>query len=138
MISEAEGFDMGEFTWSHLLTIIGLSWGIMVFVGGLIAGWANWRLNAKVDREEYVEKHAAVVSQGFCSSQHDKTNSAIEALSEEFAGLAIQVRELLVNQKWIVKTLSQTYEHNHRHANPDMPPLDPLPPGIADEEEDGE
>ena len=120
-------------TLGNLLTVAAM---VLTALGAVIA-INRWQVRTearieslekdKLDRSEYVEKHGAVVTTGFCNAQHEKTNTCLEKLSEEFGDLGITVQRLLTNQEWVMRQMSTIYENNHRHANPDMPPLEPFP-----------
>ena len=99
-------------------------------------GWVRWQAQIeacvqelqehKVGREDCARIHATVVTQGFCTTQHDRTNTSLEKLTEEFGTIGLTVQKLLTNQEWVMDAV-KTLHRGVTLANPHPEPLPPDP-----------
>lgn len=121
-------FD-GTVTLGNILTIGALVLGIVSAVVAL----NRWQVRTeerlrrveeeKVSKADCARGHAEVVTRTFCTAQHDRTNTALEKLTEEFGEMALTVQRLLTNQEWVMAAVKTI----HAGANPHPQPLPPDP-----------
>jgi len=127
-------------TLGNLLTILTLALGLLAAIisSRVEQAKAGARIDAlekgKVATVDCLRSHGETVTTGFCRQQHERSNSVIERLSEEFGGLGLQVRELVTNQHWVMDSLKLMNAHGVKTANPR--PAE-LPPDPRDRPQDG-
>lgn len=125
-------FD-GTVTLGNLLTILTLALGLLAAIisSRVEQAKAGARIEClekdKVSREDCLRSHGTVVTQGFCAAQHDRTNSTLEKLTEEFGELGLTVRQLLTNQTWVMDSVKLMNAHGIKPANPGPAVLPPDP-----------
>lgn len=89
--------------------------------------------NSKVSVTDCLRSHGETVTKPFCEAQHARANAGLEKLSEEFGGLAVEVRGIGKDVEWL-KDGVRALHGGVTLANPHPPPLPPDPREQTDEE----